>query len=112
MPPKVRQGDPSPPGGFNLLQKGLGYPVRRESETHGVMIWFTLQAVLSSNRVPHMWRDEKPVNLPALLSFGIRRGWQVRRRWSNYRITPCKGDREFVWFEVPVTTYNIGVVTE
>eukprot|EP00971_Amphidinium_carterae_P161733 3205945-Amphidinium_carterae.2 len=72
----------------------------------------TLQAVLSSSRVPHMRGDEEPVDLPTLLPFSVGRGGQVRRRRPYYRITPCKGDRELVRLEVPITTYNIGVVTE
>eukprot|EP00971_Amphidinium_carterae_P112439 2226689-Amphidinium_carterae.2 len=59
-----------------------------------------------------MWRDEKPINLPAFLPFGVGGGGQVSRRRPHNRITPCKGDRELVRLEIPITAYYIGVFSQ
>eukprot|EP00971_Amphidinium_carterae_P094543 1871293-Amphidinium_carterae.1 len=99
-----RLGDPSPPV--------APLPSSGRSEAPNWLLSLTVKARLSSGRVAHVWGDQEPVDLPASLSFSVGgRGTVVRRRSDN-RVSPRQWDGELVRLKVPVTAYDVGVVSE
>eukprot|EP00971_Amphidinium_carterae_P069178 1369141-Amphidinium_carterae.4 len=97
---------------LDLLSESLRHPGSCKGEPDSIVVRLVLQARLSSGRVSHVRGDKEPVELPTHLPLGVRRGGPVVGRRPNNRVSPSQGNGELIRFEVPVTTYDVGMISK